>query len=169
MVTIKNDIESSSGAFIPTSSHQPVKDVNLKQEGARLSRRRSYRCVTIVSVVVLVLMGLGIGGVLYFGKTLKRTPTQVKDGMPSTTTEAVPEEPTVSPPTFTDPYDGTETSVGPTDDDDEFDIDGPVDSSTSSTPSTTTMTSRWKLWSDEGSGSEDDDYYDSGSGDSLVI
>lgn len=174
MVTIKNDIESS-GPFVPTSTH-PIKDVNLKRHEAKPSRRRSYRCVTIVAVVVLVFMGLGVGSVLYFGKALNRVPTQAKDGMPSTTTTStttttpVPVEPSSSAPTFVDPYDvngQAETAIGSTYDD-EFDIDGPVevDSTMSNCTSTTTgtvTTPRCRLFSDEGSGSgeyDDEDGYD---------
>lgn len=167
MVTIKNDIESSSGQFIPTSAH-PVKDVNLKRQEGEQPRRRSYRCVTIVSVAVLVLMGLGVGSVLHFGKALNRGPRPTTTTTTTTTTTSTttpqPVEPSTSPPTFTDPYDddGPETAVDPTDDD-EFDIDGPevavVVSSTTDDHGTKVTTSWGRLFSsDEGSGS--DDYYD---------
>lgn len=187
MVTIKNDIESS-GVFIPTSQ-QPVKDVNLKQEGARQQpRRRSYRCVTIVSVVVLLLIGLGVGSVLYFGPALNRSPTTEANGGRTVATATTEEPSSSQPPTFSDPDDRTSdgpeivvTSAEDSDDDGEgIDIDEPATSSSTSTSSTsttsTTTTTTTTTFSpqliDGGSGdnsdsSDDDDdteEYDSGSG-----
>ncbi|XP_062558423.1 uncharacterized protein LOC134223288 [Armigeres subalbatus] len=167
MVTIKNDIESS-GSFLPTT--QPDKDVNLRDQGVKPRRRRSYRCTAIVLVVVLLLMALGVGGILFFGPAVNRIPLEAKDGMPSSTQRTlVAEEPPPLPPSFADPFDrtsdGPQTAVNPTDgvvDDDEFDIDGPTTAVlvTSSVPTTTKQTMLWiDINSGFGSDSEDDDYY----------
>lgn len=171
MVTIKNDIESSA-VFIPTSQQQQqVKDVNLKQQGGsgQQPRRRSYRCVTIVSVVVLLLLAIGVGSVLYFGPALNRTPAEANTGSPSSTprTVAVVDGPAPSqPPTFSEPE---ISGVSSTDDDDDemIDIDEPATSSststsstTSTTTSTTTTTTFSPLFFDGGSGGDDNDSID---------
>lgn len=127
VTTVRNDIE-----MVPTTTPEgmKVKDVNLKQE-ARPGRRRSRRCIITVGLATVVLLSLAVGSVFLFEYMLGGIPTENGgDGSPSST--IAPEIASVqhqSVPAFADPFDGTSgqqreiTSIMPTEDDDEIDID----------------------------------------------
>lgn len=180
MVTVRNDIEMMAAAAA-TPDGTKVKDVNLKQEAKpAAARRRSYRCITIVGVVTVVLLSLAVGSIFLFEHVLNGIPTENSgDGSPSST--VAPEQREVhqqSVPAFADPFDRPADPEIPLDpvDSEEIDIDGTP--STSSTTETTRTTPEDVVLIDEGSGGADhdddddddneDEYHYSGSGDDVM-
>ncbi|XP_058832493.1 uncharacterized protein LOC131690607 [Topomyia yanbarensis] len=81
MVTVRNDIESTISIELKTR-----KDINVSQSssGAKLPRpRRSYRCVTLVGLAVLLLLVVGVGSVLFYEHILSLITVENRDGTPS--------------------------------------------------------------------------------------